>query len=97
MRKRYQYIREIEDFYNDYDRPIHTFLFNLYIKVRNKLGMPIKQYSPIFKTKKELVDWDDDIGFEQPYKDKQVLCYYLTVRIYKGNRSNYVERDAYHR
>lgn len=33
--------------------------------------------------------------FEQPYENKQILCYYLTLRIYKGNRSRYVERDAY--
>lgn len=95
MKKRYQYIREIENFYDVYDRPIYTVLFHLYIKIRNKLGRPIKQYSPIFKTKKELIDWDDNIGFKQPYENKQILCYYLTLRIYKGNRSNYVERDVY--
>lgn len=95
MKKWYQYIREIEDFYDPYSNKLSNFLFHLYIKIRNKLGKPIKQFSPIFKTKKELIEWDDTIGFEQPYENKQILCYYLTVRVYKGNRSTYVERDAY--
>lgn len=97
MRKRYQYVREIHDFYDPYCARVGNFLFHLYIKIRNRLGKPIKQFSPIFKTKKELIDWDNNIGFEQPYKNKQVLCYYLTIRIYRGSRSRYVERDAYYR
>lgn len=87
MNKRtYQYVREIDSFYDTYHNPISNFLFQLHVKIRNKIGRPIVQFSPKFRTKRELVKWEDDIGFESPIKDRQVLCYGLTLLIRKGDR-----------
>lgn len=69
----YRYVQEPDSFYNS------TWYLKIYLYIRKKLGIPLRQYSPRFKRKRDLEKWFSDIGFKQPIENKQVLSAYLWI------------------
>ncbi len=74
----YRYIQEPDSFYDN------NRLSNFYLYIRRKLGMPLQQISPSFKSRRSLEEWYSTVGFDEPIKGRRMLS--ATLWLVKNKR-----------